>query len=106
MESSARGEVLPLVVGSEIVGAGVFPIMEAPIKPIIPASRPLITPAMIAFFTAGEALLADCSENVTGGAYTNVGVGTGATTVGSSAGTAGRTTVSALLVSEVVKFES
>ena len=48
-------------------GDGVFPIMEAPMKPIMPARRPLITPAIIAFFTAGEAVPADCSENVTGG---------------------------------------
>ena len=79
MESSARGEVSPLEAGSEIDGAGVFPIMEALMKPIMPASRPLITPAIIAFFTAGEAVPADCSANVTGGEYTNVGVGSGAT---------------------------
>ena len=103
MESSARGEVLPLEAGSEIEGAGVFPIMEALMKPIMPANRPLITPAMIAFFTAGEAVPAGCSENVTGGAYTNVGVGAGVTTAGTSAGT---TTGSVALVSGVAKYES
>jgi hypothetical protein len=41
--------------------------MEALMNPIMPASKPLITPATIAFFTAGEALPADCSANETGG---------------------------------------
>jgi hypothetical protein len=59
IESSARGDVWPLVAGSEIEGAGMFPIMEAPKKPIMPANNPLITPAIIAFLTAGEALAAD-----------------------------------------------
>jgi hypothetical protein len=41
--------------------------MEALMKPIMPASKPLITPAIIAFLTAGDALPAGCSENTTGG---------------------------------------
>lgn len=58
IESSARGEVSPLLAGSEIGADGALPIMEAPIKPITPANNPLMTPAMIAFVTAGEALVA------------------------------------------------
>jgi len=61
IESSARGDVSPLVLGNEIDGAGVFPIKDAPVKPSMPASSPLITPAMIAFLTAGEVLPADCA---------------------------------------------
>jgi hypothetical protein len=37
-------------------------------NPIMPASNPLITPAIIAFLTAGDALPADCSGMKTGGA--------------------------------------
>lgn len=111
MESSARGDLSPLVAGSEIDGAGAFPIMDALMKPIMPASRPLITPAMIAFLTAGEALPAGCSETVTGGAYTKVGVGIGGTAegasaAGASAGGTGITAVSTTLVSDVADKDS
>jgi hypothetical protein len=56
------------VAGKDIDGAGAFPIMEALMNPIMPASKPLMMPAMIAFLTAGDALPAGCSVNVTGGA--------------------------------------
>jgi hypothetical protein len=68
IESSARGEVSPLELGSEIDGDGVFPTKDAPVNPITPASSPLITPAMIAFFTAGDALVAEGSAVTLGGA--------------------------------------
>jgi hypothetical protein len=51
-----------------MAGAAVLPIIDALINPSIPASKPLITPAMIAFFTAGDALPADCSDAAVGGA--------------------------------------
>jgi hypothetical protein len=38
--------------------------MDAAVKPSAPASNPLITPAMIPFFTMGEAFLPDCSPNL------------------------------------------
>ena len=56
MESSARVDNSPLAAGKEIEGDGVLPTTEAAVKPSAPASNPLSTPAMIAFFTAGEAL--------------------------------------------------
>jgi hypothetical protein len=66
IESSARGEVSPLPAGSEIGAEGALPIIEAPMNPIMPANKPLMTPAMIAFFTAGEALAGRSLETWTG----------------------------------------
>jgi hypothetical protein len=56
MESSARGDVSPFDAGKEIEGAGVFPTKVAEVNPSAPANNPLSTPAIIAFFTAGDAL--------------------------------------------------
>ena len=45
IESSGRGEVSPLSAGKEIGELGWKLIKLAPIKPAVPASTPLITPA-------------------------------------------------------------